>query len=103
MLPILHFNGYKIANPTILGRASDDDLQQLFSGYGYEPLFVCGHEPEKMHQQMAEALDNAFNKIAAYQQAAREGGEQEGIPRWPIIMLRSPKGWTGPQEVDGKR
>ena len=103
VLPILHLNGYKIANPTILGRASDDDLHQLFSGYGYEPLFVSGHEPEKMHQQMADAFDNAFSKIAAFQQAAREGGEQQGIPRWPMIILRSPKGWTGPQEVDGKK
>ena len=103
VLPILHLNGYKIANPTILGRASDDDLQQLFSGYGYEPLFVSGHEPEKMHQQMADTLENAFDKIAAYQQAARAGGEQEGIPRWPMIILRSPKGWTGPKEVDGKK
>jgi len=103
VLPILHLNGYKIANPTILGRASDDDLQQLFRGYGYEPLFVSGHEPEKMHQQMADTLENAFDKIAAFQQAARTGGEQDGIPRWPMIILRSPKGWTGPQEVDGKK
>jgi len=103
VLPILHLNGYKIANPTILGRASDDDLQQLFRGYGYEPLFVSGHEPEKMHQQMAETLEQAFERIAAYQQAARAGGEQEGIPRWPMIIMRSPKGWTGPQEVDGKK
>jgi len=103
VLPLLHLNGYKIANPTILGRASDDDLQQLFRGYGYEPLFVSGHEPEKMHQQMADTLENAFDKIAAFQQAARTGGEQDGIPRWPMIILRSPKGWTGPQEVDGKK
>jgi len=103
VLPILHLNGYKIANPTILGRASDDDLQQLFRGYGYEPLFVSGHEPEKMHQQMAATLENAFDNIAAFQQAARKGGEQDGIPRWPMIILRSPKGWTGPQEVDGKK
>ena len=103
VLPILHLNGYKIANPTILGRASDDDLQQLFRGYGYEPLFVSGHEPEKMHQQMADTLEHAFDRIAAYQQAAREGHEQEGIPRWPMIIMRSPKGWTGPQEVDGKK
>nr|WP_276741684.1 phosphoketolase family protein [Pantoea septica] len=103
VLPILHLNGYKIANPTILGRASDDDLQQLFRGYGYEPLFVSGHEPEKMHQQMADMLDHAFDRIAAYQQAARTGSEQDGIPRWPMIIMRSPKGWTGPQEVDGKK
>lgn len=103
VLPILHLNGYKIANPTILGRASDDDLHQLFSGYGYEPLFVAGHEPEKMHVQMAEALDNAFEKIAAYQAEARAGKVTEGIPPWPMIILRSPKGWTGPQTVDGKK
>ncbi|MCZ4059861.1 phosphoketolase family protein [Pantoea sp. LMR881] len=103
VLPILHLNGYKIANPTLLGRASDDDLQQLFSGYGYEPLFVAGHEPEKMHVQMAEALDNAFEKIAAFQQAARSGQPSDAVPRWPMIILRSPKGWTGPQTVDGKK
>ena len=103
VLPILHLNGYKIANPTILGRTSDDDLHQLFSGYGYEPLFVSGHEPEKMHVQMADALDNAFAKIATYQREAREGLATEGIPRWPMIILRSPKGWTGPQTVDGKK
>ncbi|WP_338670316.1 phosphoketolase family protein [Pantoea dispersa] len=103
VLPILHLNGYKIANPTLLGRSSDDDLQQLFSGYGYEPLFVCGHEPADMHQQMAAALDNAFDKIAAYQQQARSGQTEQAIPRWPMIVLRSPKGWTGPKEVDGKK
>ncbi|MEQ0580765.1 phosphoketolase family protein [Pantoea dispersa] len=103
VLPILHLNGYKIANPTLLGRSSDDDLQQLFSGYGYEPLFVCGHEPADMHQQMAAALDNAFDKIAAYQQQARSGQAEQTIPRWPMIVLRSPKGWTGPKEVDGKK
>ena len=103
VLPILHLNGYKIANPTLLGRSSDDDLHQLFSGYGYEPLFVCGHEPEKMHQQMAEALDNAFDKIRDYQQRARSGETTDAIPRWPMIILRSPKGWTGPKTVDGKK
>ena len=103
VLPILHLNGYKIANPTLFGRSSDDDLQQLFSGYGYEPLFVCGHDPADMHPQMAAALDNAFDKIAAYQQQARSGQAQQIIPRWPMIVLRSPKGWTGPKEVDGKK
>ncbi|MFH8135983.1 phosphoketolase [Pantoea osteomyelitidis] len=103
VLPILHLNGYKIANPTILGRASDEDLQQLFSGYGYEPLFVSGDEPQAMHAQMAETLDNAFDKIAAYQRHVRQGGKPDGIPRWPMIILRSPKGWTGPQTVDGKK
>lgn len=103
VLPILHLNGYKIANPTLLGRSSDEDLQQLFSGYGYEPLFVSGHEPADMHQQMAAALDNAFSKIQDYQQEARNGKASETIPRWPMIVLRSPKGWTGPKEVDGKK
>lgn len=103
VLPILHLNGYKIANPTLLGRSSDEDLHQLFSGYGYEPLFVCGHEPEKMHPLMAEALDSAFSKIAAYQREARQGKATTGVPRWPMIILRSPKGWTGPKTVDGKK
>ncbi|MGC0990943.1 phosphoketolase family protein [Pantoea agglomerans] len=103
VLPILHLNGYKIANPTLLGRSSDEDLHQLFSGYGYEPLFVCGHEPEKMHPLMAEALDSAVSKIAAYQREARQGKATTGVPRWPMIILRSPKGWTGPKTVDGKK
>ncbi|MBZ6395817.1 MULTISPECIES: phosphoketolase family protein [Pantoea] len=103
VLPILHLNGYKIANPTILGRSSDEDLRQLFSGYGYEPLFVSGDQPEKMHPLMAEALDNAFSKIAAFQQQARTGKASSGVPRWPMIVLRSPKGWTGPKTVDGKK
>ena len=103
VLPILHLNGYKIANPTLLARTSDEDLTQLFRGYGYDPLFVSGHEPEKMHPQMAEALDNALDKIRAFQQRARHGETAESIPRWPMIILRSPKGWTGPQTVDGKK
>ncbi|MBK0122533.1 phosphoketolase family protein [Pantoea sp. S61] len=103
VLPILHLNGYKIANPTLLGRSSDEDLEQLFSGYGYEPLFVSGHEPADMHQQMGAALDNAFSKIQDYQQEARNGIASETIPRWPMIVLRSPKGWTGPKQVDGKK
>lgn len=103
VLPILHLNGYKIANPTLLARTSDEDLTQLFRGYGYDPLFVSGHEPEKMHPQMAEALDNALDKIRAFQQRARQGETAESIPRWPMIILRSPKGWTGPQTVDGKK
>lgn len=103
VLPILHLNGYKIANPTLLGRSSDEDLHQLFSGYGYEPLFVCGDEPEKMHRQMADVLDNAFDKIRDYQRRARNGDASAAIPRWPMIILRSPKGWTGPKTVDGKK
>ncbi|MGD8163920.1 phosphoketolase family protein [Pantoea sp. FN0307] len=103
VLPILHLNGYKIANPTLLGRSSDEDLHQLFNGYGYEPLFVCGDEPEKMHRQMAETLDNACDKIHEYQRRARSGDAPEAIPRWPMIILRSPKGWTGPKTVEGKK
>ena len=103
VLPILHLNGYKIANPTLLARTSDEDLTQLFRGYGYDPLFVSGHEPEKMHPQMAAALDNALDKIRDFQQRARRGETAESIPRWPMIILRSPKGWTGPQIVDGKK
>lgn len=103
VLPILHLNGYKIANPTLLARTSDEDLTQLFRGYGYDPIFVSGHEPEKMHPQMAEALDNALDKIRDFQQRARRGEAAESIPRWPMIILRSPKGWTGPQTVDGKK
>ncbi|NBC98195.1 phosphoketolase [Atlantibacter hermannii] len=103
VLPILHLNGYKIANPTILGRTSDEDLQQLFRGYGYQPLIVCGHEPEKMHRQMAETLEHALESIRQYQQQARSGNPPDQLPRWPMIALRSPKGWTGPQTVDGKK
>lgn len=103
VLPILHLNGYKIANPTILGRTSDEDLQQLFRGYGYQPLIVSGHEPEKMHRQMAETLEQALESIRQYQQQARSGNPPDQLPRWPMIVLRSPKGWTGPQTVDGKK
>ncbi|MFJ5486279.1 phosphoketolase [Hansschlegelia beijingensis] len=100
VLPILHLNGYKIANPTVLGRMSDDELQSLFVGYGYEPVFVEGSAPEAMHLLMADALDRAFDRICAIQSAWRDGNES-GWPRWPMIVLRSPKGWTGPKEVDG--
>ncbi|MGK6312325.1 phosphoketolase family protein [Neorhizobium sp. DT-125] len=103
VLPILHLNGYKIANPTILGRASDDDLRSLFTGYGYEPLFVEGDEPADMHRKMAATFDRAFGLIRAIQQDARNGVPATGMPRWPMIVLRSPKGWTGPKEVDGKK
>jgi xylulose-5-phosphate/fructose-6-phosphate phosphoketolase len=104
VLPVLHLNGYKIANPTLLGRMSDPDLHQLFSGLGYEPFFVAGDEPKAMHQLMAATLDRAFAAIAAIQQAARSSGDGEtGVPRWPMIVMRSPKGWTGPKEVDGKK
>jgi xylulose-5-phosphate/fructose-6-phosphate phosphoketolase len=100
VLPILHLNGYKIANPTILARASNDDLRDLFQGYGYQPFFVEGHEPADMHRKMAAAFDAVFDLIRDIQAKARSGGA--GMPRWPMIVLRSPKGWTGPKEVDGK-
>lgn len=100
VLPILHLNGYKIANPTVLARLPDEELAHLFTGYGYEPIFVEGHEPQAMHRDMAAALDAAFDRIAAIRAAAK--GEPARRPHWPMIVLRSPKGWTGPKEVDGK-
>lgn len=99
VLPILHLNGYKIANPTILARLSDDDLTSLFRGYGYEPFFVEGSEPEAMHQQMAATLDAIFARIETTKRSADVKSPER--PRWPMIILRSPKGWTGPKEVDG--
>ncbi|MBX9455696.1 MAG: phosphoketolase family protein [Rhizobium sp.] len=103
VLPILHLNGYKIANPTILARMDDADLDHLFRGYGYEPIFVEGHEPMPMHQAMAAAMDRAFDMIERIRADARSGNAPSGCPRWPMIILRSPKGWTGPKEVDGKK
>jgi xylulose-5-phosphate/fructose-6-phosphate phosphoketolase len=103
VLPILHLNGYKIANPTILGRMADEDLTKLFEGYGYRPLFVEGGDNRPaMHAAMAAALDEAFDAVLNIQQNARAGGLMS-MPRWPMIVLRSPKGWTGPKEVDGKK
>ena len=102
VLPILHLNGYKIAGPTILGRLEPDVLRKLLEGYGHEPLFVEGSDPFDMHHKMAAAVDEAFDRIAEIQRAARTGNEV-GLPRWPMIVLRSPKGWTGPKEVDGKK
>ncbi|UGY17863.1 phosphoketolase family protein [Bradyrhizobium septentrionale] len=101
VLPILHLNGYKIANPTVLGRMDDEEVRNLFTGYGYEPLFVEGDDPHAMHRLMADTLDTALAGIRSIQQAARQltGGLMR--PRWPMIVLRSPKGWTGPKEVDG--
>ena len=100
VLPILHLNGYKIANPSILARIPEDELRALFIGYGYEPLFVEGHDPAVMHERMATVLDEAMDKIHDIQTAARGTG-QTARPKWPMIVLRSPKGWTGPKEVDG--
>src|SRR5262245_47570314 len=101
VLPILHLNGYKIANPTVLGRLSDDQLIRLFTGYGYKPHFIEGHEPEAMHQLMAVLFDTVINEIRLIQEEARVKAPTVP-PVWPIIILRSPKGWTGPKFVDGK-
>ncbi|MGJ4929822.1 phosphoketolase family protein [Bradyrhizobium sp. HKCCYLS2038] len=101
VLPILHLNGYKIANPTVLGRMSDAEIKCLFDGYGYAPLFVAGDEPKAMHRQMADAFDVAFASIRSIQQNARQPDAVIQRPRWPMIVLRSPKGWTGPKQVDG--
>ncbi|WP_438345800.1 phosphoketolase family protein [Methylorubrum populi] len=103
VLPILHLNGYKIANPTVLGRMRDDELEALFTGLGYEPFFVEGEAPAPMHRAMAETLDRAVARIKDIQAEARGGGMGFRRPRWPMIVLRSPKGWTGPKTVDGKR
>jgi xylulose-5-phosphate/fructose-6-phosphate phosphoketolase len=101
VLPILHLNGYKIANPTLLGRMADAEIESLFIGYGYEPYFVEGAEPAAMHQLMAGTLDTVFDRVREIQAEARAPGAAAKRPRWPMIILRSPKGWTGPKEVDG--
>ena len=101
VLPILHLNGYKIANPTVLARTPDDMLRQFFAGMGWKPYFVEGSEPRCMHQAMAEALELAYSDIKAIQDAVR-GGNRSEYYIWPMIILRTPKGWTGPKEVDGK-
>ncbi|TIO10863.1 phosphoketolase [Mesorhizobium sp.] len=103
VLPILHLNGYKIANPTILARMDDGELRSLFAGYGYEAFFVEGHEPVPMHRAMARTLDTVLDRIRSIQQHARARGWRGERPLWPMIVLRSPKGWTGPKEVDGKK
>ncbi|MFJ3299545.1 phosphoketolase family protein [Streptomyces bacillaris] len=100
VLPVLHLNGYKIANPTVLARLPEDELDALLRGYGHDPLYVTGDDPATVHRAMAAALDTAADRIAAHQRAAREDGATER-PRWPMIVLRTPKGWTGPEEVDG--
>ena len=102
VLPILHLNGYKIANPTILARIPHEELESLFRGYGYTPYFVEGNEPEAMHQRMAEVMEHCVLEIRRMQQEARSTGKADR-PRWPMIVLRSPKGWTGPKEVHGHK
>jgi xylulose-5-phosphate/fructose-6-phosphate phosphoketolase len=102
VLPVLHLNGYKIANPTILARIPHDELEALLTGYGYKPYFVEGSNPLTMHQQMASTLEQCVLEIRSHQQHARATGNASR-PRWPMIVLRSPKGWTGPKEVDGHK
>ncbi|HEX4479097.1 MAG TPA: phosphoketolase family protein, partial [Polyangiaceae bacterium] len=101
VLPILHLNGYKIAGPTVLGRASDEDLTRLLTGHGYAPRFVEGSDPKLVHEALATTLDACLDDIANIQRAARERGRITERPRWPLIVMRTPKGWTGPREVDG--
>ncbi len=102
VVPILHLNGYKIANPTVLARIPEQELEAFFIGHGYRPHFVEGDDPDPMHQRMAGVMDEAMDEVAAIQRAARKDGD-DGRPLWPLIVLRSPKGWTGPKEVDGLR
>ena len=102
VLPILHLNGYKIANPTVLARITREELEQLLRGYGWTPIFVEGHEPMPMHEAMAQALDTAVQQIKEIQQRARNQGELTRA-RWPMIVLASPKGWTGPKVIDGRQ
>src|ERR1700674_5668123 len=102
VFPILHLNGYKIANPTLLARITRDELQQLLRGYGWTPLFVEGHEPTLMHEAMAATLDTAIEEIRRIQADARSSNGIAERPRWPMIVFCSPKGWTGPKVIDGK-
>ena len=102
VLPILHLNGFKIANPTVLARIGREELGSLMRGYGYEPYFVCGDDPHAMHELMAQTVDAVLDEIARIQTHARTTGDATR-PRWPMIVLESPKGWTGPKFVDGKR
>ena len=102
VLPILHLNGYKIANPTVFARIPRDELAALFKGYGYEPYFVEGDDPEHIHQDMAATLDHIFDEIGTIQRNARSAGVTEK-PRWPMLILASPKGWTGPKTLEGKK
>ncbi|HSE08590.1 MAG TPA: phosphoketolase family protein [Nocardioidaceae bacterium] len=102
VLPILHLNGYKIANPTVLARIPEDDLEMMLRGFGWEPVLVAGDDPAEVHQQMAAALDDCIARIKEIQATARAGKvEDPGYVRWPMIVMRTPKGWTGPHQVDG--
>ena len=103
VLPILHLNGYKIANPTVLARIPEKELEQLFLGYGYKPYFVEGSDPKVMHQAMAATLDGVIKEIKTIQAKARRNKKAARYPQWPMIVLRTPKGWTGPKFVDGKK
>jgi xylulose-5-phosphate/fructose-6-phosphate phosphoketolase len=103
VLPILHLNGYKIANPTVLARIPEDELEALLVGYGYTPYVVSGDDPTAMHPRMAEVLDEVLDRIGEIQRAARAGAGPGDRPPWPMIVLRTPKGWTGPKVVDGKQ
>src|SRR4051812_14756482 len=100
VLPILHLNGYKIANPTVLDRIPEEELIELFRGYGYKPYILSGDDPAQMHQRMAETLDQIIQEIQLIQRKARSSKRCER-PQWPMLILRTPKGWTGPKEVDG--
>lgn len=103
VLPILYLNGGKISNPTILARKSDSDLRKYFEGMGWEPIFVEGTDPEKVHPLMAEKMDRAIEKIKKIQEFARSGvAEEAKMPQWPVLIVRTPKGWTGPKEWDGE-
>jgi xylulose-5-phosphate/fructose-6-phosphate phosphoketolase len=101
VLPMLHLNGYKIANPTVLARIPEDELRMLLQGYGWEPVFVTGDDPTQVHQDLAAALDRSLDAIERARQTARSDGDA-GAVRWPVV-LRIPKGWTGPLQVDGQQ
>src|SRR5690242_7811154 len=104
VLPILHLNGYKIGNPTVLGRTADDDIASLFRGHGYDAEFVEGDEPLAVHEALAAVLDGAYTRIREIQSEARSRGAAHATrPRWPVIVLRTLKGWTGPKVVDGQQ
>ena len=103
VLPILHLNGYKIANPTVLARIPEAELTDLLEGYGHRPIYVSGDQPEAVHKALAAALDEVFDEIARIQKAARSGSRTRQRPRWPMVVLRTPKGWTGPDKVDGQQ